>query len=300
MDDSEDPLDVAASVREELRAQVQRWLQEAAPELATMTDWIVTGAQADTYPLGERDVGVDELVEVLQAQIEVFESHSRLAVAEGGAPAAQLAAAWRAVVYRQVRCVLVLMEAGLGNEALANARTALEHAVLLTVVDEARGAGTLERLLTDVRAAGEDQADSHLHLLDKINTTNGTAYGEVLASTRRLVVDPARPHRRRDRDWDGSPSALFGRLTGVEAAYSLYRQWSNTTHAGAGSAMPYLVHLATRGSISRVPQPLPLAELLATLVWCCSKADSALDGFLVIPSLGAAQAEVLRRIGIGT
>lgn len=103
----------------------------------------------DVLPLAQgRQVHAAELVAVLREQsAPPLGPAQTLAIRDDRYGAGVIAAAWRHTVHRQVRAVLVLIDAGLDAEAQANARSALKHAVELTRLSAAADTDHLEAAL---------------------------------------------------------------------------------------------------------------------------------------------------------
>lgn len=291
------PVDPLA-VRDEVTRQMLGWLddklagRESTGALRSLVDQGMGKAGDQTAQVAGKTLTISELLDLLAQQTALFDTAGPLALAGGRTPAGLLVSAWRAVVFRQTRAATALVTQGLAQEALANARAALEHGALLAAADRARCAGQLEAFVAAVNDAGADQAERHLKILYGLNDQEGGKYRAALKELASIVTEVERPAAKK-RWWDGEPGTLFKILPDGYTVYSLYKVCSEATHAAVGSAMAYLGPAATGGPILSSPIPLHTAEMLSMLTWCLAQADVTMDGFIEQPRLHLRHVELL-------
>lgn len=294
------PVDPLA-VREEVTRQMLGWLEDklaghgGTGALKALVDQGMGMAGGQTAEVAGKTLTIPELLDLLTQQTALFDTAGPLRLAGGRTPAGLLVNAWRAVVFRQTRAATALVTQDLAQEALANARAALEHGALLAAADRARCAGQLEAFVAAVNDAGVDQAERHLTILNGLNDQEGGEHRAALKELASVVTEVKRPAAKK-RWWDGEPGTLFKTLPDGYTAYSFYKVCSEATHAAAGSAMAYLGPAAIGGPIISTPIALHTAEMLAMLTWCLAQADVTMDGFIEQPRL---QRHHLALFGLG-
>lgn len=290
-DQSVDP----AAVMEEVTRRMRGWLAQrgGGAALAALVDQGLTRAAEETATVAGRTLTVLELLKLLSEQTSLFDSGEPLRLTSGHTPAGLLVSAWRAIVHRQTKAAMLLVRQEYPHEALTNARTALEHAALLAAADRARRAGELTQFVAAVNKAGHDQAERHLKILIGLDQESGGEHRAALQDAKDVLLD-VKPTVSGKRWWDGEPGTLFKTLPdGGVIAYSFYKVCSENTHAGSGSAMPYLAPTAIGGPVIQEPIALHTAEMLAMLTWCLVQADITMDGFIVEPHLQRRHVELL-------
>lgn len=227
----------------------------------------------------------DQLLEALRAQAAPPGRVAASVRADAGL-AGVFAVAWRCVVYQQVRALLVLTDAGMLDAGLLNARVVLEHAAYLACLRAAAVEGTDAVFLQRLEAgAGEEQRRTIKALLEVAQSAGDPSVAAVREAERFLAQ-----HRS---GGGGEPP-----MAGYSVMRVVYRQLSDTAHAGIGSADPYLREFLRTGSLGRSPTPVRWAEALAHLVWSCWCADQTVDYFLVDGATADRHQPVLDRLGL--
>jgi hypothetical protein len=250
----------------------------------------------DVWSAGEKTMSVSELAEMLEAQIATASGPSEWGFRPEGLRWNLFAAAWRTTIRRQIRAVLELLRVGLLVELLPNARAAIEHAALLRALGDAVADGEGDAFINAVEASAQDSGRGLLSALERLDAVSGRTFAELLGAARSSPVGGPSISRKQ-RAWSGDAKALFERVENGEHLYVLYRWLSASTHAGLGSAMPYLQRVMIEGFVTKEPVNPPLAEVLAALSWSCWTADEVIDRLLQEPALVAEQQEEMARFG---
>ncbi len=272
----------------------QDFLASLPPELASLHE----NPPEDVFDLGDgRLVTVDELFAVLSEQVATPPETGRRAVREDRNGAAQLAGAWRHATFGQARAVLTLREVSLLNEAQANARACLEHAIALRRLALAADDGRLEPLMEEIAFQAQRRGVAQLDYLDELDEHGDGTHRALLQATRiRLEADQVPPDKSRPQT--RTAKAVFNGVPHGRHLYDVYSRLSENTHAGLGSAAGYLMQaLRSDGAVPAVPPPW--AETAALLCWSCWAAEDAMLRFLLDgKGLAGRQAGLLARIGL--
>lgn len=277
-------MDEHERARAAFRAELPELLAALMPE-----DY--TAQLRDVVEVGESEVSREQLLALLREQVGL----QRVGSVDGRPEAARcghMANAWRQVVYRQVRAVLTLFDAGLAVEAQPNARSALEHAVMLQLMADAQAAGKGSEFLRSLDAMRRKKIKTSLDRLGNLDARTGGQHTDLVKEAAQWMAEsPERTERKRaKRTGDaagpkpnlGTVRALFDGLPGGEKDfYEVYGKLSEGAHAGFPSAMPYLVSK----ELGLRPLPTLWAPALAVLSWACWAADDAMDEFLLSPQL---------------
>jgi hypothetical protein len=266
-----------------VRADFEHYLQEMLPGVVDSVG-VLRSDSPDVWSAGDKTMSVSELAEMLEAQIATASGPAEWGFRPEGLRWNLFAAAWRTTIRRQIRAVLELLRVGLLVELLPNARAAIEHAALLRALGDA------------VEASAQDSVRGMLSALERLDDVSGRSFAELLSAAQGSPVgEPS--ISRKQRAWSGDVKALFERVENGAHLYVLYRWLSASTHAGSGSAMPYLQRVMIEGVVTKEPVNPPLAEVLAALSWSCWTADEVIDQLLQEPALVAEQREAMARYG---
>lgn len=138
-----------------------------------------------------------------------------------------------------------------------------------------------------------------LKYLDELDQAAGGEHRNLVAAARSQQManpvprDTSRPQTREVK-------AVFEAVPNGLNFYNVYRRLSDSTHAGLGSAIPFLAPAQRSGGpLTAEPELDYWAEYAALLSWSCWAADDAMLRFLEDGAdLADRQVELLARIGI--
>lgn len=283
---------------EQSRARAAFRAKLPAPMAALMYE-DQTSQPSDAIELGGRRVDAGQLLAVLREQVKLQQAgqvQGRAEVARCGF----VANAWRQVVYRQVRAVLVLSDAGLITEAQPNARAALEHAAMIQAFAQSQAAGNGMVFLSALDVMHRNRDKKSVERLGKLDAGADSEHADLVKAASQWLdqsaKDAERKHKRGagPRPNVGTVRALFDGLPGGgHAFYGVYGRLSKGTHAGLTSAMPYL----RARELGLEPIPVRWAEPLLVLSWACWAADDAMDEFVVSPGLAVRHEALTQPLG---
>ena len=151
-----------------------------------------------------------------------------------------------------------------------------EHAVALEELALAADSGELEALLERMAGDVGRRQGWQLDSLDRLDADKGGTNRSLLDAAREnqeILMPPGQLRRIRD---------MFDRVSPVGALYSVYSRLSEgSTHAGLGSAAPYLESAVRAGTaVPAAPDAVPWAETAALLCWSCCAAEDAMLRFI--------------------
>jgi hypothetical protein len=178
----------------------------------------------------------------------------------------------------------------------------VEHAVALQELALAavRGNDDLEALLQQLGMDASRRVGQQMDYLAAVDASSGGTHSGLISAARETFENlvPGRKSGRTIR-------AMFDQLPGLPGGgahlYGIYSRLSeNSTHAGFGSAGPYLV-AALRGGHAEPADPVavPWAETAMLLCYSCWAAEQAMLLFLEHggADLAARQDELMTRLG---
>ena len=168
--------------------------------------------------------------------------------------------------------MLALLDVGFQVEPQAKARVCIEHAVALEELALAADSGELEALLERMAGDVGRRQGWQLDSLDRLDADKGGTSRSLLDAAREnqeILMPPGQLRRIRD---------MFDRVSPVGALYNVYSRLSEgSTHAGLGSAAPYLESAVRAGT---APDAAPWAETAALLCWSCCATEDAMLRFI--------------------
>lgn len=250
----------------QFRAGLPRALADITPEDGPAED-------EDVAALDNGPVTPEQLLSVLREQVTLQGLGGPLVLRGAAAQIGYVAYAWREVVYRQVRAVLALFDAGLAVQAQPNARAALEHAVMLQGAAGAEAQGRGLEFLAAVEAERSEHATRAIKRLKRWDADTGGQHTALVAAALQHAKTPTVPVP----DLKASTGLLFASLPSAGSAFhALWGDLSEGAHAGIVSAMPYFLP-GGPGGVG--PKPVRWSEALLALCWACWAADDALDAF---------------------
>lgn len=274
----------------------QHFLASLPPELAALHE----SPPDDVLQLADgRTIGVAEIFAVLVEQLTTQVRVGPRPVRSDRGNAALLAASWRHNVFRQVRAVVVLRNAGLLVEARPNARTCLEHAIFLRRLALAADDDQLGPLMEEMAYQAQKHQLDELRYLDELDQAGGGGNRDLVAAARnQQMVNPV--PRDTSRPQTREVKAMFQGVPNGLHLYNAYKRLSDSTHAGLGSAIPYLAPAQRSGGLLAAEPELDYwAEYAALLSWSCWAAEDAMLRFLEDGrDLVERQVALLARIGI--
>jgi hypothetical protein len=244
----------------------QVFLSSLSPELAALHEH----PPDDVLELaGGRTVDVAAIFAVLVEQLTTPVRVGPRAVRSDRGSSAQLAASWRHNLFRQVHAVVLLRKAGLLNEARPNARTCLEHAIALRRLALAAGDGQLGPLTEEITYQAQQRQLDELKYLDELDQAAGGVNRHLVTAAREQLMANPVPHDK-SRPQMRIVKAVFEGVPHGLHLYDIYKRLSESTHAGLGSADPYLAPAQRSGGLlSAEPELEYWAEYAALLSWSC-------------------------------
>jgi hypothetical protein len=257
----------------------ESYLSSLPPELRALYD----GSPPDDAMVvaGGQSVHVVEFLTVLAEQVSTPSDAAQRRIRHDRQGAGMLAEAWHHIVFGQARAVLTLVGAALQMEAQANARVCFEHAVALQELAVAADNGELEALLEQVVEEARKRQTRQLDYLDAVDASTGGTHRSMLDAVRRDHETWLQHDRSRRRP---SPriKAMFEQVSPGGHLHSVYGRLSeSSTHAGLGSAAPYLGRaLRVGAAVPATPEVVDWAETAAMLCWSCWAADDAMRRLL--------------------
>lgn len=277
-------------------ADANPWEQRLAnqdPELRALSEG---PPPADDMPVGDRTIPRAEFLSVLADQVSNAPDDGRRPIRPDRIGAGMLAAARRLIVFGQAQAVVKLLDAGFEVEAQANARVCFEHAVALQELALAADADKLDAAMGQLAGDAGRHQKRQLDHLDQVDSATGHTYRSLLDAARaehELWLRPADYSGRQIKD-------MFENVSPGGALYSAYSRMSEASHAGLGSAVPYLQTELRAGSDTPAPpDEVPWAETAALLCWSCCAAEVAMLSFLTDGADRATQqVELLARVGL--
>lgn len=201
-------------VRAAVRAEFEQYLQDTLRGAADPLNDLLQRDTPDVWSSGDKSMSAAELADMLEAQIATASGPAEWNFRPEGFRWNLFAAAWRMTVRRHIKAVLELRRLGLLVELLPNARSAIEHAVLLRALGDAVAEGEGDAFIDAVEASAQDSARGMLSALERLDDATGSAFAELLSAARDSPSGQASMSRKQ-RAWSGDARALFER---VEAA----------------------------------------------------------------------------------
>lgn len=271
----------------------EQWLAAQDPELRALSEG---PPPADDMSVGDRAVPRRAFLDVLAEQVASAREDESAPLQTDRIGAGMVAAAWRQIVFGQARAVVRLLDLGFEVEAQVNARACFEHAIALQGLAVAAEAGTLDAALTQLAGDAGRYSARQLDELDRIDAATGDTYRSLLDAARKDHESQLRPPGYKGRQIKD----MFAIVSPDGALYSAYSRMSEASHAGLGSATPFLITAlrsgsSTPGAVAQVAW----AETAALLCWSCCAAEVAMLQFSTDGATRASrQIELLERVGL--
>lgn len=194
------------------------------------------------------------------------------------------ASAWLGIAYRQAHAVAVLAKGDLLDTAVANARSAFEHAIYLSLIADGRDyAAVLDALEGKLHKTWRHA----IHDLEDVEAV-------MLPYIENLEAKINVPH---DMSWVRSVEHVCNRLRTGDNVYRHYRMLSAFTHAGLGSTIPYLYNAPKSDGRPTAPLPVFDQTILSIAVGSCIWAGWSIDQLFQREMFGPSVAKAAERLG---
>lgn len=237
------------------------------------------GEERDRLTGAGQQLSLEEALGLLGGLLSCFDEAESLVTPADAAMMGTvlLCGAWWSVVHRQARAARVLVQHGHRSEAEPNVRVALEHAVLLQVVAAQAAAGRPALMEALVQSAYQQQGRFLVDLGAATGTSRSPDEQGLFEAAQNLLGELRDPEPVDEWGWIRHVQQQCRQLSDGDRLYVWYRMLSTETHAGLGTALPYLSRMLRGETPKREPLAAAFAEHVGLLCWSSVAATRALD-----------------------
>lgn len=264
--------------------RVWAWTDETANKLRSAKSpdelrRLLNDAMAVAAREAER-VPENELLTMLD---ELWARFDDLVLPPTGRPALDMvASAWLASSFRQARAVGVLTRTGMPDAGVPNARVALEHAIYLSLIADARD---YEAILDALELRSLNLWSEHFGKIPDAQA--------VLPFLAGMVADLDVP---KQMAWVQRVEQVCGKLKTGLVVYSAYRGLTSEMHPGPGSAIPYMLPSIGSDRMAKEPVSFVARQALQLAIGACVWAGWSADTLFDVELFGPVVAKAAERL----